>query len=82
MTYKEALEEARKLKAKINIHDYYHNMVYVLHGDNTVLLFNHATVKFVGNDWFVVFTEHHDLHVYHNEDVNIWYYKQLEIEEC
>ena len=42
--------------------------VQIIHEEGTVLFYNYAFVmKFY--DWFVVFTEHHGHHVYHESDL-------------
>lgn len=71
--YDIAKEIDTKLKADADIFD---GAVLVLHDDASTLLFQNAGVCIIENDWFVVFTEHHGFHVYHNEDAKWIQYKR------
>lgn len=43
--------------------------VRLLHEDGSVMLWNHAFLMSIENEWIVCFTEHHGFHVYHETDL-------------
>ena len=44
-------------------------VIAVQHDDGSYLEFHSACFRKIDDDFFAVFTEHHDFHVYHKEDV-------------
>ena len=68
MKYKEALKIA--LERDKLYHDF-NNTVKVVHQDGSEMTFKYAFIEWIDStfQWFVVFTEHCGVHVFHKGDI-------------
>lgn len=73
---KEALEKAKAIDDTLTANDFHSTCVSVEHSDGTRFFFTHAILLMEG-PWWMVFTEHHGYHVFHEEDCVVREYQQL-----
>ncbi len=70
--------EAQKVDEKVRVYDKglsasdprWSRMVYIVHEEGTVLLFQNAFLVVFDKEWVVAFTEHHGYHLYHAKDLD------------
>ncbi len=72
---KQALEKAKKIDEGLLATDFHATCVSVDHDDGTRLFFTHALLMKDGS-WWMIFTEHHGFHVYHDEDCTVREFEQ------
>ena len=71
MNYREVLEKAKEKEKDITCKDL-NNIVYLYHFDRTEITYSNATLETIDDangKWFIIYTEHHGFHVYHEEDL-------------
>lgn len=69
---KKAYEFAQKIESKLKLEDF-NSYVQVIHEEGSVLFFHHATVR-KWHQWYLIFPEHHDIHIYHEEEAQVCYF--------
>lgn len=76
VTYKTAYRVATKIDSKLTAYDFSsYKWVRIKHREGTDLLYRHAFLK-KWKEYYLVFTEHHGYHVFHEDDVVCYQYTQ------
>lgn len=72
-TYLERFDRARKIMATLSASEKrFNNCVRVIHQDDSIFVLNFAFIAIDEKDWFAVICEHHDVHIFHKEDLHDW----------
>ena len=79
MNYKEAKAKAIEIDKALRADEHFKSVVYLEHLDKTKMELWHADIR-EEDEWVMIFTEHHNIFVYHKEDLNR--YHSVLIEEA
>lgn len=82
MGYHDILKYAEKLSLGLRAdHPAFRRTVYLLHEEGTTFLWRYAFALRL-EDWWLIFTEHHGTHVYHESDIaGILQFAEVQIAE-
>ena len=75
-----AYKVAEDFEKTLTIKDF-NGYIQVIHEEGTQMFFHCATAR-KWQKWYFIFPEHHDIHVYHEDEVQVCYFlKRENIEE-
>lgn len=75
---KEQYEKAKEIDSKIRADDdRFNGAVHIIDEDEGTVLFYERAFAEKHSDWWYIFTEHHGLHVYDDDEVQVRMYKRI-----
>jgi hypothetical protein len=72
--YKAIRAKAEEIDKKLTAYDFGNGVVLVEHDDGSRFFLTHA-ILFKEDNWWIVFTEHHGIHIFHDEDCTVRTYE-------